>query len=119
MRTFLALVLAAEVFGLASPLLVGLVGIPDPDVGMTFAQAWFFALPTLVDGWLLPDRANMLAVAAGVYVVQYLAVFGIFWVSSHLVQRHFESRGLGSRLNSGKGKDFEAAVSMYYDRDRW
>ena len=119
MKTLLALVLAAETLGLVSPLLAGLVGIPDPQAGMTFAQAWFYALPTLVDGWFLPERENMLAVAATVYVVQYLAVFGLFWISSHVIRRHFQTTGLGSRLDSGKGKDFDAAVSMYYNRDRW
>lgn len=117
MKVLLAIVLAAETLGLASPLLAGLVGIPDPQAQMTIAQAWFYALPTVVDGWLLPERENMLAVAATVYVVQYLAVFGVFWTSSYLVQSHFAAKGLRSKLDSGEGKDFEAAVSIYCDRE--
>ena len=117
MKTLLALILAAETLGLVSPLLAGLVGIPDPRAEMTFVQAWFYALPTLVDGWLLPERDNMLAVAAMVYVFQYFSAFGLFWFTSHFIRRRFETTGIGSKLDSGKGKAFDAAVSMYYNRE--
>ncbi|MDF2457747.1 MAG: hypothetical protein K0S79_163 [Nitrospira sp.] len=119
MKNFVALALTAEVLALASPLLAGLVGIPDPDVGMTFAQAWFYALPTLVDGWLLPEPENMLGVAAGVYLVQYFAVISLFAGSSHLAQRFFERKAIQSRLREGRGKSFEIAAEQYHSNDGW
>ena len=119
MKNFVAHALTAEVLALASPLLAGLVGFPDPNVGMTFAQAWFYALPTLVDGWLLPEPENMLAVAAGVYLVQYSAVIFLFAGSSHLVQRFFERKAIRSRLRAGRGKSFEIAAEQYHSNDSW
>ena len=74
-HTVLKMGVAAIALGVASPSLVNLgpAGAATSDGPF---NAWFYALPTMVDLWLWPEGPIlMMLLAMVVFTVQYLALF--------------------------------------------
>ena len=66
------LCIAAIIFGIASPFLVGVLLASSP------LDPWFHLLPAAVDQWLWPEGdALRVAVSMMVFTVQYLVLFAV------------------------------------------
>jgi hypothetical protein len=113
------IVLASLVLGIASPFVAGLVGLPHADAGWNVAQVWFFAMPKLAYGWLLPNANNMFALAVGVFMLQYLALFAVLLALARLVQRVAGVEATSTQFQSGSGTAFDKAADLYHSKDNW
>jgi hypothetical protein len=76
-RTVLLMCAAAVAMGVASPFLVSF-GPPDAANSDGLFHAWFYALPTVVDQWILPEEPIVMQLLAmAVLSMQYLTLFTV------------------------------------------